>query len=127
MDSDACDLSKLSVRELLLRYRKHLPPGAYYFFGKDDDARPEDILESYIPLPEQSEKSGQEVVFGFFEKGGPPTALSIENFPYWSHRYPFSNHITSTSGEFQEILASYIRARLHILHEHAGTQTVADQ
>ena len=112
MDSDSCELSKLSVRELLLLYRKQLPPGAYYFIGKDEDARSEDIMEIRIPFPEHAEKSGHEVYFGFFEKGGPPTDHSIKDFPYWQDQYPFSIHVTSTSNEFQEKLASYIRARL---------------
>lgn len=127
MDSDACDLSKLSARELLLRYRKHLPPGAYFYSGKNEDARPEDIMEIYVPLVGQTKKSGHGVVFGFFEKGCPPPDLNIGDFPYWLHRYPFSNHITSTSSEFQEKLASHIRARLLKVHEHAGTKTAADQ
>ncbi len=126
MDSDACDLSKLSARELLLRYRKHLPSGAYYFIGKGEDARPEDITEIYGPSG-QPKESGQEVVFGFFEKGCPSPDLHIKDAAYWLHRYPFSHHITSTSSEFQEKLASHIRARLLNVPGNAETKTVADQ
>jgi len=127
MDSDSSDLSKLSARQLLLLYRKHLPPGAYFYIGKDEDTRPEDIVEIRVPLLEQSVQSGHGVVFGFFEKGGPPADLNMKDFSYWQHRYPFSNHINSTSSEFQEKLASYIRTRLFNVNEDYGTKKAADQ
>ena len=69
MDSDACDLSKISARELLLQYRKHLQPGAYYYIGKTEGARPVDILEVYVPFGGQSKKPGHEVVSGSSRKG----------------------------------------------------------
>jgi hypothetical protein len=127
MDADTSDLSKLSARDLLLKYRTHLPSGAYFYIDKDEDARPEDIMEIPVPLGGQSIKSGHGVVFGFFEKGCPPTDLTIKDFPYWLHRYPFSHHITSPSSEFQKKLASHIRARLLNVHELAGTRRAAER
>lgn len=127
MDSDAGDLSKLSASKLLLRYRKHLSPGAYYFIGKDADDRPEDIIEIYVPFCGHSKKSRHEVVFAFFEKGCPPPDLHKKNLTYWLHQYPFSHHITSTSGEFQEKLASHIRSRLLNVNEKTETKTAIDQ
>ena len=112
VEPEACDLSKLTVRELLLLYRKHLPPGAYYFIGKDEDARSEDLIEVRVPFPEHAGTSGHEVFFGFFEKGGLPAGYDMQDSLYARHRYPFAIHVTSTSSEFQEKLASYIRARL---------------
>jgi hypothetical protein len=127
MDPDARDPSKLSAWELLIEYRKHLPPGVYYFIGKNEEDRPVDIIEIHVPLSGQSKQSGHEVVFGFFEKGCPTSDLNKKDLTQWRHHYPFTHHITSTSSEFQEKLAVHIRARLLHGRERTGTKTAADQ
>ncbi len=105
MNSESNNLSGLSVKELLLRYRRHLPPGACYFVGS---AR--GIEE--IHVPGRSRNAEHLVSFGFFERGRPPLDLAEEDFRNWLHHYPFTHDVASTSLDFQEKLASHIRMQL---------------
>ncbi len=104
MNSEANSLSGLSVRELLLRYRRQLPSGACYFVGS---AR--GIEEIQVPGPSRNAQRG--VSFGFFERGRPPLDLA-EDSRNWLHHYPFTHDVASTSMDFQEKLAAHIRVRL---------------
>lgn len=126
MDSDAMKVSELSLRELLLRYRRHLPPGAYYYFGKDDVAQSTGIVEVYAPHGGESHKRENKVSFCFFEKGYPPPDLAVKDFRHWLHLYPFSHSIASTSSEFQEKLASFVQARLRKISAQGGALDDAD-
>ncbi len=111
MGSETRDIATLPARELLRLYRKHLPPGACYFVAEGDGAR----KISEIHIPSRSQKPEEGVTFGFFEKGFPPADLAHKGVGDWLQRYPFSHHITSTSAEFQEMISSYIRERLHAI------------
>jgi hypothetical protein len=127
MEPDSSDLSKLSARELLLRYRKQASPGVYFYIGKDGNPRQEDIMELYIPSSGKSQRAGQGVVFGFIEKRCPPPELDIKDLSSRLHLHPFTHYIGSTSIEFQEKLASHIRTRLLKVHEPLGCKTSADK
>lgn len=100
MENATTDLSTLSVKELLEHYRAVLPPGACFFLGKDGQG----IEEVQVPAP------GSKVTFGFLENGCSLPHPVGQALPQQGH--PFSHHIASTSRQFQENLASHLRARL---------------
>lgn len=125
MKSDGKNISTLSAAELLQRYRERLPPGAYFYvglyIGENETARPAEIQEIYVPPKGQSNNHEQRVAFGFFERGCPPPDLVQKGPSNWIQRYPFSHHVASTSMEFQEKVASHVRARLRDMLAGSGT------